>query len=210
MGTIIFWAFFAFGQESMAEYRGWWNWVKRVILRRKGVYPLGSSFSNTRVGQASSKKGSEKSSGEMSSSRSPRITIPRFPFRSQKSSPSSSKGNGDGDSFVSADEFADSIMKQPISPISPSRVNITPKISLNGGAPTPSYVEPELDMAALDTLSIGNVSVGEAEDVDQHYSPYQGYIHHNESATFASTAVRADTPNVHTNDVRVEVATDVV
>src|ERR1700761_7792510 len=42
MGTVIFWAFFAFGQESMAEYRGWWNWVKRVILRRKDVLPLGS------------------------------------------------------------------------------------------------------------------------------------------------------------------------
>jgi len=101
-------------------------------------------------------------------------------------------------------------MKHPISPISPSGVSLTPKITRNANAYTPSYIEPELDMAALDTLSIGNVSVSEAEEADQHFSSYQTYIHQNESATFASTAVRADSPNVHTNNVRVEVATDVV
>jgi hypothetical protein len=35
IATLLFFAFFAFGQESIVEYRAWRNWFRRVILRRK-------------------------------------------------------------------------------------------------------------------------------------------------------------------------------
>jgi Pheromone A receptor len=34
IATVSFWSFFAFGQESMAEYRAWYAWFRRVILRK--------------------------------------------------------------------------------------------------------------------------------------------------------------------------------
>lgn len=159
IATVLFWSFFAFGQESMEEYRQWWNWIQRKVLWRD-ISPLGMG-STPRYGSAaqgsqntSSQGGfrfklsiprSKKSSGTSSSDSPTTPTTPkgqRFALELKaKNNKDASFSLGDGDSFISADDDK----PLPLSPISPM-TPVSAKVSA-------SYIEPELDTSIFDTIS---------------------------------------------------------
>jgi hypothetical protein len=157
IATVSFWSFFAFGQESMAEYRAWYAWFRRVILRKSPPSTGDSlpSYSSDPTTQSSgTKKGGFRfklsipmfrSSGG-SSSDSPSSPTTPATVRGKKfdvilkGKPSKGFSIGDSESFTSADEKS-----APLSPISP----MTP---VNNRMPA-SYLEADLDTSVFDTIS---------------------------------------------------------
>lgn len=174
IATVLFWAFFAFGQESMAEYRSWYAWFRRVVLRKplpaySDSLPSAHKYNpnSSSAGQSNSKKSMFKfrvnipklsfsRSGGMSSSSasSASPTTPASPkgqkfelaLKEGKGMKDLSYSIGDGESFVSADDKA--IPLSPISPMTP----VANTVNANNRTPA-TYREVDLDTSVFDTIS---------------------------------------------------------
>jgi hypothetical protein len=174
LATVLFWSFFAFGQESMAEYRAWWNWIQRKILRRN-IAPLNRngpsapkldsdvlnrsskgkpgflcklSFPKRTQGNSANfdSSGSSESPATPATPRGRRFEL-ELKGRTRDSTFNSNgfSGGSDGDSFVSADYDKDKPL--PISPLSP----LGPVGKAN--AIPASYTDCDLDTSVFDTIS---------------------------------------------------------